>query len=110
VGKAWLERRPADMRAALGEIQGLALKDDPESIFSEAWMMCDMGEYDRGLELLRRAADGGYHVAPTLERSPQFDAVRSAPAFQALLAESVAARELALAAFRDAGGERLLGP
>jgi hypothetical protein len=44
-----------------------------------------------------------------LTRSRQFDALRGHPAFQALLAEAEAGRERALAAFREAGGERLLG-
>ena len=48
-------------------------------------------------------------MAPTLSGSRQFDALRNDPAFQALLAEAEAGRRDALAAFREAGGERLLG-
>jgi len=39
----------------------------------------------------------------------QFDGLRSEPAFQALLAAAESGRQRALAAFRAAGGERLLG-
>lgn len=107
--RAWLARRVDDMRAIRAQFQGLALVDDPEAMFSDGWFTCDVGDHEHGLELLRRAVRGGYLATPTLERSPHFDGVRTDPAFQSLLAESVAGRDLALAAFRDAGGERLLG-
>ena len=64
--------------------------DDPEAIFQEAWMFCDVGDRERGLELLQRAVAKGYFVAPTLAASPTFDALRSEPASQALMAEAVA--------------------
>ena len=51
----------------------------------------------------------GYTVAPTLAGSRAFDALRSDPAFQELLAEAEAGRQQALHAFRESGGERLLG-
>ena len=72
-------------------------------------MYCDVGEHARGLADLERAVAKGYFVAPTLIRWPQFDALRGEPRFQALLASADAGRARALAAFRDAGGERLLG-
>lgn len=71
--------------------------------------MGDAGEHVRGLEYLQRAVARGYSVAPTLSDAPAFDALRSDPAFQALLSEARAGREEALAAFRETGGERLLG-
>jgi hypothetical protein len=48
-------------------------------------------------------------VAPTLAGRPHFDALRAEPAFRALLDEAEAGRQRALAAFREAGGERLVG-
>jgi hypothetical protein len=71
--------------------------------------LCDVGEHERGLAYLRRAVANGYFVAPTLSGSPHFDALRGHPGFQELLAEAEAGRDRALAAFREAGGERLLG-
>jgi hypothetical protein len=53
--------------------------------------------------------DKGYYAAPTLAGQPQFDALRGDTAFQALLADAEEGRRNALAAFREAGGERLLG-
>jgi hypothetical protein len=58
---------------------------------------------------LRRAVDKGYVVAPTLSGRRQFDPLRDHPEFQAILADAEAGRDRALAAFRDAGGPRLLG-
>ena len=57
-----------------------------------------------------RAVDKGYYVAPVLEGRSQFDAVRDAAGVpgHARDAREKAATH-ALAAFRDAGGERLLG-
>jgi len=87
----------------------LKIQDDPEAIFQEGWLLCDVGERERGLEQLRHAVAKGYAVAPTLSSRPQFDAMRNESVFQALLAEAEAGRQDALAAFRQAGGERLLG-
>ena len=83
--------------------------DDPEAIFQIGWLVCDAGEHQRGVADMRRAVEQGYTVAPTLAASPSFDPVRSDPAFQELLALAEAGRQQALAAFRENGGERLLG-
>jgi hypothetical protein len=48
-------------------------------------------------------------VAPTLRGRPQFDGLRGTPRFEALLAAAEAGRARALAVFREAGGERLIG-
>jgi len=106
--RAWLDRRPEDMdlRHTFGPLK---IYDDPEAIFQEGWLLCDVGAHDRGMEHLQRAVAKGYCVAPTLARRPQFDRLRGDPGFQALLAQAEAGRSDALRAFRDAGGERLLG-
>ncbi|MGH9319021.1 MAG: protein kinase domain-containing protein [Vicinamibacteria bacterium] len=106
---AWLDRRPADMLVRMSAISGLKIMDDPEAIFQEGWLLCDVGEHERGLGHLRRAVAKGYFVAPTLSGSRHFDALRSDPAFQELLEEAEGGQKRALASFRAAGGERLLG-
>ena len=106
---AWLDRRPAAMRFDALPHAALKIQDDPEAIFQEGWLLCDVGEHERGLAYLQRAVAKGYSVAPTLSRSSQFDALRHDPAFQALVVEAEAGRERALLAFREGGGERLLG-
>ncbi len=106
---AWLDRRPADMNVSIAAFGGLKIMDDPEAIFQEGWLLCDSGQHDHGLEFLRRAVDRGYAVAPTLARAPAFDPLRESPIFQGVLADAEAGRLEALATFREAGGERLLG-
>jgi tetratricopeptide (TPR) repeat protein len=106
---AWLDRRTADLLVRFSAYSTLKINDDPEAIFQEGWLLCDVGEHQEGLGRLRRAVAKGYFVAPTLAGSRQFDALGSDPAFHELLAEAEQGRQRALAAFRDAGGERLLG-
>jgi len=106
---AWLERRTAGMLVNLTEFRGFKIMDDPEAMFQEGWLLCDVGDYERGLDHLRRAVAKGYYVAPTLAAAPAFEALRDNLAFQTVLAEARAGRELALSAFQENGGERLLG-
>jgi hypothetical protein len=107
---AWLDRRPGDMLAGVSAVAHLKIMEDPEAIFQQGWLLCDAGEREQGLAYLQRAVAKSYFVAPTLARASSFDAMRREPAFQTLLAEAEAGRQRALAAFRNAGGERLLGP
>jgi eukaryotic-like serine/threonine-protein kinase len=106
---AWIERRPADMDLRPVSRSLLTILEDPEAIFQEGWLLCDIGEHDRGLADLQRAVAKGYFVAPTLKKWPQFDPVREDARFVQLLADAEAGRQRALDAFREAGGERLLG-
>jgi serine/threonine protein kinase len=106
---AWLERRRDAMVLSFGSLRHLKIQDDPEAIFQEGWLLCDVGAHAEGIDFLRRAVAKGYFVAPTLRGRPQFDAVREDAAFKAILADADAGREHVLAAFRDAGGERLIG-
>ena len=105
----WLDRRPTDMVARAAALGALKIMDDPEALFQIGWLLCDVGELERGLDHLRRAVAKGYTVAPTLATAPAFDGLRGDPAFRAVLAEAEAGREQALRDFREHGGERLLG-
>jgi eukaryotic-like serine/threonine-protein kinase len=107
--RAWLERRVDAMQTDMAALGGLKIMEDPEAIFQEGWLLCDVGAHARGLPYLQRAVAKGYFVAPTLAKSPHFDALRGDAAFRQLLADAEAGRNRALAAFREAGGERLLG-
>ena len=106
--EAWLDRRPQAMRVGIAEL-GLKIEDDPEAIFQEAWLFCDVGEHERGLQEMRRAVDKGYYVFETLAGRPQFDALRGDARFAAIVADAEAGRARALEIFRRAGGDRLLG-
>ena len=106
---AWLDRRKEDVVGRSASRDGLKIQDDPEAMFQEGWLCCDLGEHERGLALLQRAITKGYFVSPTLARAPQFDALRGRRDFIALMSEAETNRGRALDAFREAGGERLLG-
>jgi hypothetical protein len=106
---AWVERRTPDLLAGMEPVASLRIMQDPEAIFQQGWMLCDLGEHRRGLEYLRRAVAGGYLAVATLAERPQFDALRGDAGFEELMAEARAGRQRALDAFHEAGGERLLG-
>ncbi len=106
---AWLDRRGTDMLGAFASIKSLKIQDDPEAIFQEGWLLCDAGQHEAGLAYLQRAVAKGYFVVPTLTRGRHFDRLRGDPAFQALLADAEAGRRHARAAFKESGGERLIG-
>ena len=105
---SWLDRRGMEMVTTRSRFDHLKIRDDPEAIFQEGWMLCDAGDYENGLAHIQRAIDRGYYPATTLATRSQFDPVRDTPAFRALLASAEAGRQRALEAFRQAGGVRLL--
>jgi serine/threonine protein kinase/tetratricopeptide (TPR) repeat protein len=106
---AWIDRRVSDMIASQESLSSLRIMNDPEALFQIGSLLCDVGEFERGLDYIERAVNKGYYVAPTLEVRSQFDQVRQQPAFQAILTTAQEGRRQALSAFRDADGERLLG-
>jgi hypothetical protein len=99
----WLERRPAKMLAGVSALGALKIMEDPEAVFQIGWLLCDVGEHEQGLDHVRRAVGKGYSVAPTLSGSRAFDAMRSDPAFQELLAQAEAGRQQALPRSTKAG-------
>jgi TolB-like protein len=105
--QSWLERREDKLDIAI--LGNLQVREDPEAIFQEGWLECDRGNYQEGLALITVGVVKGYFVAETLARARQFDALRDNPVFQKVLADAEAGTARALAAFRAAGGDRLLG-
>jgi hypothetical protein len=106
---AWLRRDVDEMLAHMRELGTYKVQNDPEAIFLQGWMACDVGQYEIGLEYVQRAVARGYSAAPTLASSRHFDALRGSPVFMSTLADAEAGRRHALVAFREAGGSRLLG-
>ncbi|MCA1651397.1 MAG: serine/threonine-protein kinase [Acidobacteria bacterium] len=106
---AWLDQRSADMLVLRSNFSRLTIWNDPEAIFLQGWLLCDVGQHEAGLGHLRDAVAKGYFVSSTLSGLRQFYALRTDPAFRALLEQAEAGRQKALAAFREAGGERLIG-
>jgi len=106
---AWLDRRRDEMTGRLSVFRHLKIQEDPEAIFQEGWLMCDVDDHDAGLVFLQRAIEKHYWAVTTLHQSRQFDALRSDPAFQALVMAAEEGRKRALVVYQQAGGERLLG-
>jgi hypothetical protein len=107
--RAWLERQATTMMEILPAIERTKVLSDPEATFRVGWSLCDVGAHEHGFPRIQRAVERGFFVSPTLARAPQFDAIRHLPSFHSLLTDAEAGRHRALSAFRDAGGERLLG-
>jgi serine/threonine protein kinase/tetratricopeptide (TPR) repeat protein len=105
---AWLDGRAADMVIPSPTPVPLTIREDPEAIFQEGWLLCDIDEHERGLTCLQLAVTKGYFAAQTLSERSQFDALRDSQDFRVLLEQAEAGRHAALTAFREAGGDRLI--
>jgi non-specific serine/threonine protein kinase len=103
---ALLEARP-DAHALFAEI--VNAHQDPEAFFVYAATQAHFGDTERALERLSRGVYGGFAVPDALRRHPWLEPLRARPRFGRLLERAEADRERALAAFREAGGEALLG-
>ena len=106
---AWLDYRRDEMAAHMTTASTLKIQDDPEAVFQFGCLLCDVGDHEAGLEFLERAVARGYFAASTLTTRTQFDALRGEARFRTVLDRATAGRLRALQAFRDAGGERLIG-
>ncbi len=105
---AWLDRRPAAMVFDSSVYSTLTVSEDPEAVFQEGWLLCDAGDYERGLDCLQRAVGKGYFPTQALGRS-HFDSIRSTFEFQEVLSQALDGRDRALDAFRESGGDTILG-
>ena len=82
---------------------------DPEGYYFAARLLARLGDQDQALDLLQRACRGGFSPLPAFE-DRLWDRVRDTPAFSETAAEAGARHAQARAAYRESGGERLLGP
>ena len=105
----WLERRGEEMLGGLGLFNPLKIGSDPEANFVQGWLLSEVGQHDASLEYLQRAVANGYFASPTLQSNRLFDPLRANPVFQKLMADAEAGRQRAFTAFRQTGGEQLLG-
>ena len=106
---AWLNGRADEVIGSLSSLGNLSIQSDPEALFLEGWILCDAGEHQAGFEFIQRAVTKGYFVEHTLRMATQFDPLRGTTEFQALMQVAESGRQQALASFREAGGDRLLG-
>jgi serine/threonine protein kinase/tetratricopeptide (TPR) repeat protein len=105
--RPFLDQDPEAVQGAVEE--GLATFFDPEALFLYSLVLFRTGRVERGLELLEGAVGAGYTAVHAMAEEPSFDPVRGAPRFETLREQASARRAVALAAYRSAGGERLLG-
>jgi TolB-like protein len=81
---------------------------DPEEIFFVGTQAARLG-MPEATGILGRAVDAGYPCWDALTRHPWITPLHGDPGFADVLRRAELAREQALAAFRDAGGQTLLG-
>jgi len=103
---ALLELRPE----AVGLMHdALAVHDDPEALFMYGTCQAYVGDDANALASLQRAVDGGYHAPSALVSAPWLAGLRRDGRLDALVERASAGRSQALDAYREAGGEALLG-
>ncbi|HVQ29230.1 MAG TPA: serine/threonine-protein kinase [Vicinamibacteria bacterium] len=93
--------RPAVFKSLDGAV-------DPEEIFFVGTQAARLG-MPEATTILGRAVDAGYPARDALAHHPWMASIRGEPGFADVLQRAEQARERALGAFREAGGEALLG-
>lgn len=88
--------------------RGVPHQRDGEGIYYVSRQLAFMGFADEALQGLERSLESGYFCYPAAARDPWLDALRGMEPFQAWLERLRARHERAAAAFRAAGGPRLL--
>jgi TolB-like protein len=87
----------------------VALHTDPEALYVYACVQARFGEPHEALATLQRSIERGYCPAQALRREQWLEGVHGLAGFEALRARADAGRHEALAAFRDAAGDQVLG-
>jgi TolB-like protein len=82
---------------------------DPEGLLFCVRNLAMVDERDFALQLLGKVVDGGFYCSRPLVQDPWFDPLRAEPEFIRLLHQAEEKSREAAAAFKRAGGERLLG-
>ncbi len=83
---------------------------DPEGLYLIARELAYVGAREEALAMLEKVVGGGFHCPRPLTQDPWLDSLRGDPAFLRLLHRAEEESAVSAQAFREAGGERLLGP
>ncbi len=105
---AALERRRDDCVRAYQAMFATPFHD-PEGLYMAARGLARVGETALALSTLGRVIDGGFFLPTVYSTDPWLDALRSSREFADLVHRAEEGHRVSAAAFRDAGGERLLG-
>jgi serine/threonine protein kinase len=82
---------------------------DPEGLHLVARELAFVGAGPEALDMLERVVSGGFHCPRPLLQDPWLDSLRGDPTFVRLLHRAEEESAASAAAFREAGGERVLG-
>jgi serine/threonine-protein kinase len=93
--------------AQLAEI--VRFHKDPEAFFLFSTMLAYFGDVENAMGALVRGVEGGFSVPLALRGHPWLASLRGDERFPGLIERAEADRRAALAVFREAGGEALLG-
>jgi serine/threonine-protein kinase len=105
---AALEERASDCEGAFRAAVDRGLRDPEHTFyFARALSMADLGSL--ALETMERVVDRGFYCGRSLREDPWFESLRAEGGFDALLTRADEGRAAAAAAYREAGGEELLG-
>jgi non-specific serine/threonine protein kinase len=80
---------------------------DPEGLLLGALLMARGGAHDAALDILEHVTEGGF--IPPIRDMPWFASLAGNERFERLMVRAEEGRTRAARAFRDAGGEKLLG-
>ena len=82
---------------------------DPEGLFYMTCLSTRVGEVEGALALFERVVAGGFSCFPSFARDSWLDGLRGQAEFRRLLNLAETRHRDAIVAFRDAGGEQVLG-
>jgi hypothetical protein len=99
-------RRPDDLETARGIVDRFS---DPEGAYYAARTLARLGERDAAVRGMTRVVDLGYHAYPAFAADRWLDALRGDAAFEAAMRRAKESHEAAVADFKDAGGEQIVG-
>jgi eukaryotic-like serine/threonine-protein kinase len=105
---ALVEGDDAESAAGLRRILQSSFSD-PEALLYIARHLAFLDARDDAITALARSIEGGHFCYPALLRDPWFDSLRSDHRFADCLERAHGRHAIAVAAFHDAGGERILG-